>query len=182
MSKPYDVTTKDLLKRDPPSWMAYLRLNAGGPIQVVDTDVSTVPAQADQVYRVVGRRSHLIHIEMQSRRDTRLARRLWRYNALLDLKYNQRVRSVAVLLRPEADSRKPTGRLELRLPDGDEVVTFYYRVIRAWEQPVEPLLTGPLATLPMAALADVPLQDLPRLLERIDSRLAAEAPPEDAAK
>src|SRR5438874_2693333 len=157
MSKPYDVTTKDLLKRGPVAWMAYLRLKAGGPIQVIDTDVSTVPAQADQVYRVGGRRSHLIHIEMQSRRNAALARRLWRYNALLDLKYNLRVRSVVVLLRPEADSRKLTGRLELRLPDGDEVVTFSYRVVRAWEQPVEPILTGPLATLPMAPLADVPL-------------------------
>ncbi len=67
MPKPYDVTTKDLLKRDPPSWMADCRLHAGGPLQVMDTDVSTIPAQADQVYRVSGRRSHLIHIEMQSR-------------------------------------------------------------------------------------------------------------------
>jgi hypothetical protein len=144
--------------------------------------MSRPSAQADQVYRVIGRRPHLIHVEMQSRRDTRLARRLWRYNALLDVKYDVRVRSVALLLRPEADSKKLTGVLELRLPDDDRIVIFYYRVVRAWEQPVEPILTGPLATLPMAPLADVPLQDLPRLLERIDYRLAAEAPPPDAAR
>jgi hypothetical protein len=182
MPKPYDVTTRDLLQRDPLSWLAYLRLEAGGPIQVIDTDVSTVPAEADQVYRVGGRRSHLIHIEMQSHRDRRLARRLWRYNALLDLKYDLRVRSVALLLRPEADSKKLTGVLDLRLPDDDRVMTFYYRVIRAWERPVEPILLGPLATLPMAPLADVPVQDVPRVLERIDSRLAAEAPPSEAAR
>jgi hypothetical protein len=182
VSKPYEVTSKDLLQRDPASWLAYFHLNAGGPIQVIDADVSTVPAQADQVYRIGGRRSHLIHIEMQSRRDSRLARRLWRYNALLDLKYDLRVRSVALLLRPEADSKKLTGVLDLRLPDDDRVVTFYYRVIRAWEQPIEPILLGPLATLPMAPLADVPLQDVPRILEQIDTRLAAEAPPPEAAK
>jgi hypothetical protein len=34
----------------------------------------------------------------------------------------------------------------------------------------------------MAPLADVPVQDLPRILEQIDSRLAAEAPPADAAR
>ncbi len=181
MSKPYHMTTKDILKRDPPSWMAYLRLNPGGSLQVIDTDVSTVPAETDQVYRVVGRRAHLIHIEMQSHRDSRLARRLWRYNALLDLKYDLRVRSVAILLRPEADSRKLTGVLDLRLPDNDKVVTFYYRVIRACEQPLEPLLAGPLATLPMATLANVSVQDVPRILEQIDSRLAAEAPSADAA-
>jgi predicted transposase YdaD len=180
--KPYDVTAKDLLKRGPDSWMDYFGLNAGGPIQAIDTDLSTVPAQTDQVYRVGGRRAHLIHVEMQSHRDSKLARRLWRYNAMLDLKYNLRVRSVAVLLRPEADSRKLTGVLELQLPDKDKVVTFYYRVIRAWEQPAEPILTGPLATLPMAPLADVPLQDLPQVLDRIDSRLSREAPPEDAVR
>jgi hypothetical protein len=182
-SKPYDVTSKDLLRRDPPSWMAYLRLNnAGGPIEAIDADVSTVPAEADRVYRVGGRHAHLIHVEMVSHRDSRLARRLWRYNAMLDLKYDSRVRSVALLLRPVADSGKLTGVLDLRLPDDDPVTTFYYRVVRAWEQPVEPLLAGPLATLPMAALADVSVQEVPRVLERIDARLAAEAPPPDAAR
>src|SRR5271155_4632210 len=130
MPKPYDVTTKDLLQRDPSSWMAYFRLKAGGPIQAVATDVSTFLAETDQVYSVGGRGPHLVHIEMQSRRHSKLARRLWRYNALLDLKYNVRVRSIAVLLRPEADSRKLTGVLDLRLPDKDQVVMFHYRVIR----------------------------------------------------
>ena len=70
MSKPHDVTTKDLLKRDPPSWMAYFRLKLGGPIQAMDIDVSTITAQVDQVYRVTERRSHRIHIEMQSSRHS----------------------------------------------------------------------------------------------------------------
>ena len=98
-TKPYDVTIRNLMQPDPPAWMDYLRLHVGGPIQVMDTDVSTIPAQADWVYRVGGRRAHLVHIEMQSHWDRRLARRLWRYNALLDLKYDLRVRSVALLLR-----------------------------------------------------------------------------------
>ncbi len=182
MTKPYDVTTKDLLQRDPLSWMTYFRLTATGPVEAIAADVSTVPAETDQVYRVGGGGPHLVHIEIQSRRDSRLARRLWRYNALLDLTYNLRVRTIAVLLRPEADSRKLTGILDLRLPDQDRVATFYYRVIRAWEQPVEPLLSGALATLPMAPLADVPLGDVPYILERIDSRLTDEAPPADAAR
>jgi hypothetical protein len=181
-TKPYDVTGKDLLRRDPPSWMAYLRLAVpGGPIEAIDADVSTVPAEADRVYRIRGRSAYLVHVEMVSHRDSRLARRLWRYNALLDLKYDLRVRSVALLLRPEADSKYLTGVLDLRLPDDDRVAVFYYRVVRAWEQPVEPLLAGPLATLPMAPLADVPVQDVPGVLERIDERLAAEAPPPEAA-
>ena len=35
MPKPYDVTTKDILKRDPPSWMDYLHLDPGGPVQAI---------------------------------------------------------------------------------------------------------------------------------------------------
>jgi hypothetical protein len=57
-----------------------------------------------------------------------------------------------------------------------------YRVIRAWEQPVEPLLAGSLATLPLATVANVPVDDLPRVLRRIDSRLMEEAPEPDAAR
>lgn len=182
MPRPYDVTTKDLLQRDPASWLGYLRLETGGPVQVIDADVSTVPAEADLVYRVGGPRRHLVHIEAQSRPDGRLPRRLWRYNALLDLKYELRVQSVALLLRPEADSKAFTGVLDLHLPGGAPLLTFHYQVIRCWEQPVEPLLTGPLTTLPMAALADVPTEDVPAVLERIDSRLFAETSPDTAAR
>jgi hypothetical protein len=56
--------------------MTYLRIKAEGSIQVFDTEVSTVLAEVDQIYRVQGRRSHLIHIEMQSHRSSALARRL----------------------------------------------------------------------------------------------------------
>lgn len=182
MPKPYDVTTKDLLRRDPPSWLAYLGLGVAGPIEVVDADLSTVPAEGDRVYRIRGRSAHLVHVEMQSHPDPRLPRRLWRYNAMLDLKYDLRVRSIALLLRAAADSKHLTELLEIRSPDREPIATFHYRVIRAWEHPVEPLLTGPLATLPMAPIADVPVADLPEILEQIGARLAAEAPPTEAAR
>jgi hypothetical protein len=182
MPKPYDVTTKELMAQDPGSWMKYLHLRTGDPIRVMSTDVSTTAAETDQVYRIVGNRPYLVHTEMQHRWDATLPRRLWRYNALLDLKYDLRVRSVVVLLRPRADSETLTGVLELLHPDGDRIIEFHYKVVRAWEQPIEPLLTGPLATLPMAPLANVPLRDLAGVFERIDSRLIAETPPAEAAK
>jgi predicted transposase YdaD len=182
MPKPYDVTTKELMAPDPPSWMNYLGLRADEPIQVLSADVATTAAEADQVYRIGGSRPSLVHTEMQHRWDATLPRRLWRYNALLDLKYDLRVRSVVVLLRPRADCATLTGVLDLRHPDGPRIVEFHYHVVRAWEQPVEPLLAGPLATLPMACLADVSVADLPQVLERIDTRLIAETPPAEAAR
>lgn len=41
MPKPHDVTTKDLLLRDSPSWLADPGLGVDGPVEVVDTDLST---------------------------------------------------------------------------------------------------------------------------------------------
>src|SRR4051812_20443467 len=124
----------------------------------------------------------MIHVELQSSADRALPRRLFRYNALLDIRHDLRVRSGAVLLRPEADADDLTGVLELRLPDGDLVVEFRYRVVRAWRQPVEPLLAGGLGTLPLAALADVPRGDVPGVIHRIDARLAREAPAAEAGR
>jgi predicted transposase YdaD len=182
MVKPYDVTTKELMAFGPAAWMSYLHLMTNDPVRAMSTDVSTTAAETDQVYRIAGSPPHLVHTEMQHRWDATLPRRLWRYNALLDLKYDMRVRSVVVLLRPRADSKLLTGVLDLVHPDGDRIVEFHYKVVRAWEQPVEPLLTGPLATLPMAPLADVPLRDLPGVFQRIDTRLMAETSPATAAK
>ena len=98
------------------------------------------------------------------------------------LKHSLRVRSVVVLLRPRADHGRMTGILNLKLPDGGEVVTFHYKVVRAWEQSVEPLLAGDLWVLPMAPVADVPRDDVPAIIERIDSRLASETIPAKAGK
>ena len=46
--------------------------------------------------------------------------------------------------------------------------------MRAWKQPVEPILAGPLGTLPMAPLADVPREAIPDVIRRIDGRLVQE--------
>jgi hypothetical protein len=182
MAKPFDATTKDLLETDPVAWMAYLGLHPQGTVEVIDSDLSTVTAEADKVFRVVGPESYLIHIEMQSSADTTLPRRLLRYNVLLDYRHNMRVWSVAILLRPEAEASALTGRLELGLPDGQSVHDFRYGVVRAWRQSAEAVLEGPLSTLPMALLADIPPEAARSVLQRIDERLVREATEPEAAR
>ncbi len=118
MAKPFDATTKDLLESDPVAWMTYLGLHPQGAVEVIDSDLSTITAEADKVFRVVEPEPYLVHIEMQSSADATLPRRLLRYNVLLDYRHNLRVWSVAVLLRPEAEASTLTGSLDLRLPDG----------------------------------------------------------------
>ena len=182
MAKPFDATTKDLLETDPVAWMAYFGLRTQGTVEVIDSDLSTVTAEADKVFRVLGPESYLIHIEMQSSADTTLPRRLLRYNVLLDYRHNMRVWSVAVLLRPEAEASALTGRLELGLPDGQRVHDFRHGVVRAWRQSAEAVLQGPLSILPMALLADIPPEAARSVLRRIDERLVREATEPEAAR
>ena len=117
---------------------------------------------------------------MQASHDKPLPRRTWRYSALLDCKHDLRVRSVVILLRPEADSPSLTGLLDLRLPDGTPICQFHYGVIRAWQQPVEPILKADPWILPMALLADVAPEGIRGVIQRIDERLIAETTPETA--
>lgn len=72
MAKPFDATTKDLLESDPVAWLTYLGLDPQGAVEMIDSDLSTVTAEADKVFRVVGPESHLVHVEMQSSADTQL--------------------------------------------------------------------------------------------------------------
>jgi predicted transposase YdaD len=182
MAKPFDATTKDLLETDPGAWMAYLGLQPRGAVEVIDSDLSTVTAEADKVFRVAGPEPYLVHIEMQSSADTTLPRRLLRYHVLLDYRHEMRVWSVAVLLRPEAEASTLTGSLDLRLPDGQKIHDFRYNVVRAWRQSAEMILQGPLSTLPMALLADIPPEATQSTLQRIDERLVREATEPEAAR
>ena len=54
MFKPFDITTKSLLEGYPESWLAYLGLVPDGPVTVIDTDLATVTAEADKVFRIDG--------------------------------------------------------------------------------------------------------------------------------
>jgi predicted transposase YdaD len=182
MAKPFDATTKDLLESDPVAWMAYLGLHPQGAVEVIDSDLSTITAEADKVFRVSGPEPYLVHVEMQSSADTTLPHRLLRYNVLLDYRHKMRVWSVAILLRPEAEAATLTGSLDLRLPDGQQVHDFRYGVVKTWRQSAEAILQGPLSTLPMALLADVPPESARTVLQRIDERLIREATEPEAAR
>ena len=93
MSKPFDTTTKELLEGFPESWMAYLGLTPDGPIHAIDSNLSTLPAEADKVFQVDGPAPYLVHVEMQAGQDRSLPRRpLAIRNALpLDLRHDLRI-------------------------------------------------------------------------------------------
>ena len=122
---------------------------------MVDANVSTITAEADKVIRGGGAVPWVAHIELQASRDARLGSRLFRYNALLDDRHDLPVRSVAVLLRPEADAPDLTGAHRRAVPGAAEHLAFRYDVLRVWQQPVATFLEGGLGTLPLAPVADL---------------------------
>ena len=116
-------------------------------------------------------------IEFQSGPDPTLARRLLLYNAALHHRFGVPVRSLAILLRPRADSSELTGKLTFG--ESGHRLEFEYMVVRLWEEPTERFLTGPLSLLPLAMLSDLadePLTEaLAEVAKEIDRRLRSEA-------
>src|SRR5262249_868567 len=123
------------------------------PVQVVNSDLSTVTAEADKVLRVEAIEPWLIHIELQGHYEAKFPLRLLRYHVLLCHRHELPAHPVAVLLRPSADGPELTGVFHQRSPDGRCWLEFHYHMIRVWELEVEQLLTGGIGVLPLAPLA-----------------------------
>jgi predicted transposase YdaD len=180
VSKNFDATTRHLLELDPRAWLAYIGVKTDSPVQLINSDLSTVTAEADKILRVEDATPWLVHLELQSSYDADLPLRLARYNVLLEYRHRLPVLSAAVLLRPEADSGNLSGALQRRLPDGSPYLDFRYRVIRTWQQRPEDLLLGGVATLPLLPLANVEKGQLPEIIRQMDARLEKEVSASEA--
>jgi predicted transposase YdaD len=170
MGKPFDATLKAMLEESPGDWPVLAGLPCG-EATVIDADVSTVSGAADKVLRIRGTPDWLTHVEFQAGPDATLPRRMFLDNALLDDRHGLMVRSVAVLLRPEANLANLTGRYERRFAAEEAHATFRYWVVRVWEFPPETLLTAGLGLLPLAPISAVAEPDLPGVVERMKQRL-----------
>src|SRR2546422_703356 len=104
MAKPFDATLKALVEAYPRDWLDQLGWPGTPAVDVIDADLSTVTAQAAKVLRLRAPTPRLLHLELQASRDPVLARRMLKYSVLLHDRHELPVRSVVVLLRPEADT------------------------------------------------------------------------------
>jgi hypothetical protein len=178
MDKPYDALARMLLEAHPTDWLALFGLGQGAPVQVVNSDVSTVTAEADKVLLIEAPAPWIVHVEVQSSYKTDLPRRLLRYNALLNVRHDVPVHSVAVLLFPEADGPAVDGVLRQASPDGRCRLEFHYQVTRIWESSAEELAAG-LGTVPLAALVLPSPDDLPPLVDRLKAAFALHPTPDE---
>lgn len=179
MAKLYDATTKFLVEGYPADWLALAGLGPVEGVAPIDSNLSTITAEADKVLRVEGPEPWLAHFELQSSHEAHLPRRLLRYNALLDDRHDLPTRSILVLLREQADGNDLSGIYRRSLPGNPHHLEFHYQVVRVWQQPVELVLAGGLGTLPMAPvsqLADMePEEVIHQMEERIDREPGVDA-------
>jgi len=175
MSPSYDPALKTLVEASPADWLPLLGLPRKR-VTVEDTDLATVVSGAvDKVLRVHAQPEYLLHFDFQSGHDSAmLPPRLRLYNSLLDYRHDRLVLSVAVLLRPEADSPQLTGSFERRFLGQEPIALLRYRVLRVWQLPVDQLLASGVGTLPLAPISDVDESQVPDVIRRMKERLNRE--------
>ncbi len=171
MAKTFDATLKGMLEESPGDWPVLAGLPRA-KASVIDADVSTFTGAADKVLRVSGQPDWIMHLEFQAGPDSSLPLRMQMANVLLDQRHGLMVRSVAVLLRPEANLSNLTGRYERHFAGQEPHLAFRYQVIRVWQLPPEPLLSGGLGLLPLAPISAVPEAELPAMVNRMKKRLS----------
>jgi predicted transposase YdaD len=179
MAKPFDATTKALVESYPADWLRWLGWPAG-QAELIDADLATVTPAADKVMRVTAPERWLLDLELQSSYKLEVPGRLHWYNTLLRQRHGLPVRSVVVLLRPEADGPAMSGAYQEAFAGEEPYLVFRYRVIRLWQVPDAHLVAGGLGTLPLAPLGDVAPADLPGVIRQMRDRLDREAPRERA--
>jgi hypothetical protein len=171
MSKPHDVVVKTLVEGDPEGWPPALDLPRG-PVVAIDADIATVSGAVDKVLRVETDPPYLLHLDFYSGHDTaHVLGKLRRYNAILDERHRLPVYSVAVLLRPEADSPNLTGEYSRAVPGRAPHAVFRYEALRVWRQSPEVFLSGSPGLLPLAPIGDARADELPAIIERMKQLL-----------
>lgn len=182
MAKPFDSSMKMLVEEYPGDWVAWLGYGRP-PTAVIDADLATVAAATDKVVRVGrGRDRWLLLVEMLASYKPHIPERTHFHSALLAHRHELPVRSVLVLLRPEADGPAMTGTYQQACPGDDPYLTFQYRVIRLWQTSPDDLLRGGPGLWPLAPVANVTVAELPAVVHGLKRRIDRDVPEAKAAE
>lgn len=145
-------------------------LRARKLIGIVQPNLPPATIEADRVYRLGEPSPMLLHTEWESSSSLGRPDRFHEYNVLLTKQTEFPVKTVVILLRPDANSSDLTGELTRTIPEEPAPYLIWrYSVIRLWELPVEMFLQSP-GTTPFAALAQVPLENLPGVIEQMEEQ------------
>ena len=168
MPKPYDNVTRFLNTFDPRAWTNLFGIKAS-TVEARDTDLSTVASQADGL--TVIDNHWALHLENQASYKADMGDRLLEYNVLATKSLKMPVRSVVILLRPEADGPAMNGVVQRHLADNTKYLDFKFEVVRVWEISVDTFLNAGIGVLPFSFIANVPPKSLPSVVDRAKARL-----------
>ena len=129
---------------------------------MIDSNLSTVTAEADKVLWVDEPAPWIEHVEFQAGRDVDLPDRVHFYSTILRRGHKVPVHTTIVLLRPAADGPELSGTYEMRYRNGDVYNHFRYDVLRIWKEPVAEIMAAGLAVLPLAPVSAVEPEQYPR--------------------
>lgn len=176
MAKPFDASSKNLIEYDPIGWLRFLGLPGERAI-VVEGESNVVTVDADR-YLLVFNPDYLAHFEAESNADPTVDMRVLLYHVLGKRRYDvEEVRSILLLLRPEADHSAITGRIHYGVP-GNQLL-FEYTVVRVWEIPADAFLNSAPGLLPFAPIADLNGNDLGGVVRQMKQRMETDVPPQD---
>jgi predicted transposase YdaD len=174
----YDVSLKELVWDHPVACLERFGIGPPGPVEVIDSDITTLTASADKVIKVGGPEPYLVVIEFQTYHDTNIARTLWYRHVALDYRHNLPVLTVLVLVRKEANSPGLVGTYERHAPNGSRTNWYNFEVVRLWEEDPDSFLTASVVLVPLAPLTDVSEDALPDLIRRMTARIDSEPKPQ----
>jgi predicted transposase YdaD len=174
----YDVSLKELVWDHPVACLERFGIGPSGPVEVIDSDITTLTASADKVIKVGGAEPYLVVIEFQTYHDTNIARTLWYRHVALDYRHNLPVLTVLVLVRKEANSPGLVGTYERHAPNGRRTNWYNFEVVRLWEEDPDSFLTASVVLVPLAPLTDVSEDALPDLIRRMTARIDSKPPPQ----
>jgi hypothetical protein len=176
----FDVSAKELVWDNPAAWLERFAIGPRGPVEVIDSDITTLTAAADKVLKVGGPDPYLVDLEPHSYHDASLTRKLWFRQVALDYRHDLPVLTVLVLLCKEANSPGLTGTYERQVPDGWLTNRYHYRVVRLWQENPEDYLSAEVGLVPLAPLTNVAEVDLPEVVRRMAGRINVEPRPRAA--
>jgi len=176
MPKQFDAALKDLICSHPVDWLTQFGVPITEPPEVLSADLSAVTAAADTLLRVG---QLVVHIDVESGPDESLAERMLLYNVLARHHTKLPVRTIAVLLRSNAQRANLSDEVNY------EGLSFKFQIVRVWELPADDFLNAGVGLMPLAVLGKPSAgksreQAFPEHLERIADRVEREMSSEAA--
>jgi hypothetical protein len=147
----WDDTMKRLVRAYPQHFVSWI-LKGAVFKDALSIELKNWTRETDFLLDVIqNEQQMLVHMEFQNREDEDMAQRLLEYNVLATREHGRPVLSCVIYLRKENNIAE--SPLIWKLPAGQEMLRFYFIVIKLWEMVAEELIqTDLVGLLPLVPL------------------------------